>query len=380
MATSAAGDERAVREAAPPRGDDAALRRIAMLVLSGASESEVFAAVCEEVAPALGVEASAVLRFSSAQRGVVVGVWRAGGNHGLPVNAELDFDARNSALGRVAATGQAARADGYADAPGELPHLMDAIEIRASAAAPVWLEGRLWGAVVASRTSGDPLPADAEARLVPFAELVGHSLGHARARRRLAEAHDESRRRLERGLHAGARQHLLALTLKLRLARERSAGNRDVRALLDDALAEATAADAALRDLAQAVHPALLEERGLAAALQALAAKSRVRVRLRALPGRRFPPAVETTAYRVVAESLANVAAHAHATEATIALTDSGDRLLVEVTDDGIGGADPAGGGLRALADRVAAVGGRLSVASRPGEGTAVRADLPLSA
>ena len=359
--------------------DDGALRRIATLVAAGAGEAAVFAAVCEETAPLFAVEATSVLRFISEQRAVVVGVWRKGGNHGLPVNAELDFDARHSTLGQVAATRRPARVDRYAGAPGELPRLMEAIEIRASVATPVLLQGRVWGALVAATTRDEPVPGDTEERLEPFAELVGQAVENAQARRRLAESADESRRRLERGLHAGARQHLLALKLKLRLARDRASAGDDVVELLDDALGEAAAADASLRELAQEVHPAVLTERGLAAALQGLAAKSGIRVLLRALPGRRFAAAVETTAYQVVAEGLANVAAHAHATTATVSVADHGDRLVVEVADDGIGGADPSGPGLRTLADRVAAVGGHLAIASPPGDRTVIRAELPVT-
>jgi signal transduction histidine kinase len=365
---------------APGRSDDdAALRRIAMLIAAGAGEPAVFAAVCEEAAALFEVEATSVLRFLCDHRAVVVGVWRKGGSYGLPVNAEVDFDARNSTLGRVAASGRPARVDRYAGVPGELPRLMEAIEIRASVAAPIVWQGRVWGALVAATTRDEPVAAGTEHRLEPFAELVGQALESADARRRLAASADESRRRLERGLHAGARQHLLALKLKLRLARDRADAGDDVVELLDAALADAAAADVSLRELAQDVHPAVLTERGLAAALQSLAAKGGMRVLLRALPGRRFPPSVETTAYQVVAEALANVAAHAHATTVTVAVTDQGERLVVEVADDGIGGADPAGAGLRALADRVAALGGHLVIASPPGDRTVVRAELPVT-
>jgi signal transduction histidine kinase len=368
----------------PPRApgrtaDDAALRRIATLVAAGAGEPAVFAAVCEETAPLFRVEATSVLRFISEHRAVVVGVWRKGGNHGLPVNAELDFDARHSTLGQVAATRRPARIDRYAGAPGDLARLMEAIEIRASVATPILIQGRVWGALVAATTRDEPVVAGTEERLEPFAELVGQALQNAEARRRLAESADESRRRLERGLHAGARQHLLALKLKLRLARDRASEGHDVFELLEDALTEASAADASLRELAHEVHPAVLTERGLAAALQSLAAKAGMRVLLRALPGRRFAAAVETTAYQVVAEGLSNVVGHAHATTATVSVADHGDRLVVEVTDDGIGGADPGGPGLRALADRVAAVGGHLAIASPPGDRTVIRAELPIT-
>jgi signal transduction histidine kinase len=359
--------------------DDAALRQVATLVAAGAGEPAVFEAVCLQTARLFRVEATSVLRFISEHRAVVVGVWRKGGSHGLPVNAELDFDARNSTLGRVAATGRPARVDRYAGAPGDLPRLMEAIEIRASVATPIVVQDRVWGALVAATTRDEPVAAGTEERLEPFAQLVGQALENAESRRRLAESADESRRRLERGLHAGARQHLLALKLKLRLARDRAGAGADVIGLLDDALDEAAAADASLRELAHEVHPAVLTERGLAAALQSLAAKAGTRVLLRALPGRRFAPAVETTAYQVVAEGLSNVAAHAHATKATVSVADQGDRLVVEVADDGIGGADPSGSGLRALADRVAAVGGHLAIASPPGDRTVIRAELPLT-
>ena len=368
------------RRPAPARSeDDAALRRIAMLVAAGAGEPAVLAAVCEETARLFRVEATSVLRFISEHRAVVVGVWRKGGSHGLPVNAELDFDARNSTLGRVAVTARPARIDRYAGTPGDLPRLMEAIEIRAAVSTPVLVHGRVWGALVAATTRDEPVGPGTEERLEPFAELEAQALENAQVRRRLAEAADESRRRLERGLHAGASQHLLALKLKLRLARDRAMAGHDVVGLLDDALTEAAAADASLRELAQQVHPAVLTERGLAAALQSLAAKAGVRVLLRALPGRRFAPAIETTAYQVVAEGLSNVAAHAHATTAMVSVADQGDRLVVEVGDDGIGGADPSGSGLRALADRVAAVGGHLAIASPPGDRTVIRAELPVT-
>ncbi len=378
----------AIREAEEGRTrvaeQQGALLRIARLVAAEARHDVLFAAVSEAVGPLLGVQAASVLRFVGDERAVVVGVWREGGKRGLPVNAEVDFDRRNSALGRAHSTRRPARVDNYEGARGELPLMMKLIDVRSSVAAPVLVGGEPWGAVVVSTTEPEPLPADSEERLAEFAGLVGLALANGESRRRLAdsrrrivEAADESRRRLEHDLHEGAQQHLVALTLKLRVARARA--SPELAELLDDALVDALETNVALSDLARALHPAVLTERGLNAALQALAARVAVPVHLRELPGRRFPPMVETTAYVVVCDVLANVVEHAHATEARVAVADGGDMLRVEVSDDGIGGARLiAGRGLRNLADRAAAVGGGLEVESPRGEGTIVRVDIPV--
>jgi signal transduction histidine kinase len=365
----------------------AALLHVAMLVVRGAPPDALFAAVAEQAARLLGGEASAVLRFVGAERAVVVGVWRAGGTRGMPVNAELDFGATNSALGRARSTRLPARADSYEGLRGELPMTMRSIGLRSSVAAPVLLEEDPWGAVVVSTTRAEPLPAESEERMGEFADLLGRALENAAADRRLAdsrhalvEAADEARRRLERDLHEGAQQHLVAAALKLRVARSRAPEGSELAALIEDALAEAIEAGGSLRELARGLHPAVLTERGLAAAVQALATRSGLAVHLRELPARRFAPTIESTAYFVVSEALANVAAHAPVAEVTVQVADRVDRLVVEVADDGAGGADPEGGnGLRALANRAAAVGGSFDVASPHGGGTTVRAELPVS-
>jgi signal transduction histidine kinase len=371
MATGAADDERA--KALP------GLLDVALLVARAAPPEALFGAVAEHAASLLGAEAAAVLRFVGAERAVVVGVWRAGGTRGMPVNAEVDFDAGNSALGRARATCRPARADSYDGLRGELPLVMRSIGLRSSVAAPVVLGPDAWGALVASTTRDAPLPGDGEERLRELAELVALRLENEAAdrrlgasRRELVEAADEVRRRLERDLHEGAQQHLVAVALKLRVARARVAGDGELAALLDDALAEAIAANASLRELARDLHPAVLGERGLAAALQALAARAGVAVHLRELPARRFAPAVEATAYHVVAETLADAAVDA--ADVSVLVGDRGDRLVVEAAHAGT-----AAAAVRALAHRVAAIGGRLDAGPAPGGGTAVRAELPVS-
>jgi len=211
---------------------------------------------------------------------------------------------------------------------------------------------------------------------------VDPELAEARSTQlRIVEAADAERRRLERDLHDGAQQRLVALSLKLGMARARLDGaGGDVAALVAEAHDESKLALAELRDLARGIHPAVLTERGLGAALQDLAGRSTVPVTVEAAPGERLPAAVEATAYFVVAECLANIAKYADANGAWVTARGEPHALFVEVRDDGAGGADPAAGsGLRGLTDRVGALDGSLWVDSPPGAGTTVRAVVPLT-
>jgi signal transduction histidine kinase len=246
--------------------------------------------------------------------------------------------------------------------------------------------GEPWGAVVASSPDAEALPAGSEQRVVSLAGLVAQALANAAARdalaasrTRLVQAGDETRRRLERALHEGAHQHIVALALKLRVALGRAAPGSESEAVLRELLADAMETSAELSELARGLHPAVLSERGLTAALQALAARAEIPVHMRELPGRRYPDFVETTAYLITAEALANAARYAHATECTLLAADRGDRLVVEVHDDGIGGAQPRpGGGLECVADRADAIGARFALISARGGGTTVRVEIPV--
>jgi signal transduction histidine kinase len=199
------------------------------------------------------------------------------------------------------------------------------------------------------------------------------------SRARIVQAGDDERRRLERDLHDGAQQRLVALALNLKLARGSFDDDPDAaRGLIDDAIEELTEATAELRELARGIHPAILTDLGLDAAVNALAGRAPVPVEVQTLPAERLAPPVESTAYFVVAEALTNVARYSQATHAEVEIGRENGRLVVEVRDDGIGGADPGrGSGLRGLADRVAAVDGRLAVTSKPGAGTVVHAEIP---
>jgi PAS domain S-box-containing protein len=201
------------------------------------------------------------------------------------------------------------------------------------------------------------------------------------SRARIVEAGDAARRRLERNLHDGAQQRLVSLSLALRLAQAKLESDpASAGAVLESAREELALALDELRELARGIHPAILTDRGLAAALEALATRSPIPVEIESrVDG--LPDAIEAAAYYVVAESLANVVKYAQATTVRVRIEQDEECLAVEVADDGVGGADPsAGTGLRGLTDRVEALDGSLAVESPPGEGTRIRAELPLQA
>jgi len=237
----------------------------------------------------------------------------------------------------------------------------------------------LWTAVaggvglVCRRLAEPPLPAET----VEWREV-------ARSRARLADAFEAERRRIERDLHDGAQQRLVALTIQLGLARLDVPDGSPAAAALDRAQQQARAMMTELRELIQGISPQILVDLGLPEALEELAARSPVRVSVRAELRRRPPAPVENTLYFVVCEALTNVAKHAAASpspaRATVSLwyDEPAGRLVIQVADDGPGGADPAAGtGLTGLADRLAAVGGTMVVSSPPGGPTVLRAEVP---
>jgi signal transduction histidine kinase len=199
-----------------------------------------------------------------------------------------------------------------------------------------------------------------------------------RSRARVVDSAEAERRRIERDLHDGAQQRLVALAMDLGRARARFADDPEAaRAIVDQAHAEAKEALVELRNLVRGVHPPVLTDRGLDAALSGLAALSPVPVSVTVDVPRRPPASIEAIAYFVVAEALTNVAKHSRAAAAQVRVERHGDTLGIVIRDDGIGGADPAGQGLSGLADRVAGVDGRLSVDSPPGGGTVIKVELP---
>ena len=225
------------------------------------------------------------------------------------------------------------------------------------------------GAAAAIALENERLDAELRAKVAELRE----------SRSRMLRIGLEERRRLERDLHDGAQQRLVSMALNMRLARDRMREDPDAaERLLDGAGSELDAALEELRELARGIHPAVLSDRGLDAALETLARRAPLPVELNRDARERLPESIELAAYFVVSEALTNVAKYADATHAQVNVARRNGKLLVEVTDDGVGGADPGNGtGLRGLADRLAVIEGRLEVESPPGAGTTIRARIP---
>jgi len=213
------------------------------------------------------------------------------------------------------------------------------------------------------------------------AELQAQTDELRRSRARLVAAADEERRRLERDLHDGAQSRFVAAALQLRLAQAKAPPDGEVAAVLDEAIGDLMLGIEELRELARGIHPAVLTDRGLEAAVESLARRSPVAVEVRSALDGRLPAPVETAAYFVISEALANVAKHARADRVAVDLRHERGRLVVDVADDGCGGASPASGsGLRGLADRVGALDGSIAIESTPGAGTRLRVEIPCRA
>jgi signal transduction histidine kinase len=368
--------------------EQTALSRVAVAVATEEQPERLFDVVSEEIGRLFGADAGAVVRYADDLDGaVIVGVWQRVGQIDVPLGVRLPFE--GGAIARVAQTGRTARIDLDAE-PSDLRERMLAAQVSSGVAAPIVVSGRLWGATSISN-GGDhgPFPPGVEERLEKFTSLVAVALANAEAREeltasraRIVQAGDAERRRLERNLHDGAQQRLVSLSLRLRIAESRLAEDPTAAAeLLAEASDELALGLEELRELARGIHPAILTDHGLTPAVEALAARATMRVDVNGLPPQRLSEPIEAAAYYVVAEALANVAKYASANHARVDLACDDGLLAVEVSDDGVGGADPdRGSGLRGLSDRVEALGGRLRVSSERGRGTTVRAELPLDA
>jgi signal transduction histidine kinase len=284
-------------------------------------------------------------------------------------------------------TGHSVRIDDYHGVPGRIAAFVrEELGICSSVASPIVVEARLWGVLfLHSKQSHQPFARNAESRLTGFTELVATAVANAEgraelvaSRARIVAAADEARRRIERDLHDGAQQRLVALAMDLGRARAKFGTDpQAAEAIVGQAHEQAKEALTELRNLVRGMHPPVLTDRGLDAALSGLAAISPVPVTVRVDVAVRPPAPVEAIAYFVVAEALTNVAKHARASRAEVTVTRTAGLLRVVIADDGTGGADPAGQGLSGLASRAAGVDGRLSVSSPAGGPTSIEVLLP---
>jgi signal transduction histidine kinase len=257
--------------------------------------------------------------------------------------------------------------------------------VSSAVGAPIVVDRRLWGVIVASWGGERSPPGDTEARMAKFAQLLDTAIANAdsrdqliSSRARLLTAGDEARRRVARDLHDGAQQRLVHTIVVLQLARQaHSNGDLGEGSLLDEALQHAEQAQVELRELAHGILPNALARGGLRAGVEALVGRLDIPIEFDC-PAERFAPEIEASAYFIVAEALTNVVKHAHATRAEVNASTEEGLLRVEVSDDGIGGADPGGHGLVGLRDRATALGGRMTVDRGASGGTVIVATLPL--
>jgi GAF domain-containing protein/ketosteroid isomerase-like protein len=358
----------------------AALRRLATLVARGAPSEAVFAAATREALRYSGNGTARMIRFELDGTATLVA------NEGATrpdavVGGRWEGYPPNGLTATVRRTGRSARVDDYSAIEGGEATLREGIP--SAVAVPIHVEGRLWGMIA---VGPGPLPPDLERRLSAFTELVATAVANAQSRAelitsraRIVAASDEGRRRIERDLHDGAQQSLVALALRLRTTA--ASDDRDeLRTEITEVAAALIGAIEELREISRGIHPAILSRAGLGAALRALGRRSPVPTEIKVRIGGRLPEQVEVGAYYVVSEMLTNAVKHARASVFEVDAEAAGGVLRLRVRDDGVGGADPLGGsGLVGLKDRIEALGGTLSLHSPAGAGTTLQVALPLT-
>jgi signal transduction histidine kinase len=262
------------------------------------------------------------------------------------------------------------------------------LEIVSQVGAPVVVDGKVWGALML--LGREELSPDAEQRLERFTELVTTAISNATARAALIEsrarivaAGDEARRRIERNLHDGTQQRLIALGLDIAAVRASvPEGERDLDQSLERLEGDVDEVLGEVRELSRGLHPGLLARQGLGPSLRALARRSALPVSLEVDLPERPPEPVETATYFVVSEALTNAVKYAQASYLTVSISVDDSHLHATIADDGVGGAEPgagAGSGLIGLVDRVSALGGRFELESPRGRGTTISVELPLA-
>jgi signal transduction histidine kinase len=361
--------------------EQAALRRVATLVAESAPPGQLFESVAAEVGQLLGVDLASLIRYEGDDKVTPVSMWAADGGH-REIGGSWPLPEEGSGE-RIANT---IRVDNWEEVPGAIASFArDELGVVSSVGSPIIVEGRLWGALIVHSTDAEPLPGDTEARVEEFTELVATAISNMQARSELAAsrsrivaATDDERRRVVRDLHDGAQQRLVHTVVTLKMAgRALDKGPDEASPLVTEALEHAEQATEELRELAHGILPSVLTRGGLRAGVGALASRMPLPVET-GVSVDRLPPALEATAYFIVAEALTNVAKHARAKRAVVTAQTGNGMLHLQVRDDGIGGAQADGSGLVGIADRVAALDGTLRLESPGGGGTLLSADIPV--
>jgi signal transduction histidine kinase len=367
--------------------EQAALRRVATLVAGQAAADEIFASVAQEVARLLHAERGTVCRYEPDDSMTVTAYWGEGSRN-LPVGTRVGLQG-DSVAATVQRLGGPARLDSYEDASGPVVELASSLGAmpRSTVGAPIVVDARVWGAILASSTKAEPFPPDTESRLMGFAELVATAISNAVGREQLAASRarivataDETRRRIERNLHDGLQQRLVTLALELKNVKAAAPTRQALLSARTRIEAELGAALDELREISRGIHPAILSKGGLVPALRMLGRRSAVPVEIEILVDARLPEAVEVAAYYIVSEALTNAAKHARASVVRVDVERRNGNVFLSIRDDGAGGADPGrGSGLIGLRDRVEAIGGTLIVESPVGAGTSLLVTLPVT-
>jgi GAF domain-containing protein len=359
--------------------EQAALRRVATLVARGVPPTEVFSAVAHEVGRLFNADGTSIGRLDP--DGAITFCACVGE---LPDELAVGSRWRPQpplAVAVALRTGRPARNEDFRENAG-----FPSMGMQSGVAVPIVVEGHLWGVISVGNRRG-PFPPDTDARMAGFTELVGTAIANAdsgakltTSRTRIVTAADDARRRIERDLHDGTQQRLVALGLTLRQAQSTvPAELPDLHARIGRVTDELTGTIEELREIARGIHPAILSEGGLGPALRTLARRAAIPVELEIRTTTRPAGPIEVAAYYVVSEGLTNATKHAQATCARVTVEERDALLDLRIRDDGVGGADPArGSGLIGLHDRVQALGGSIEVESPPGAGTAIFVELPL--
>ncbi|MFL5840587.1 MAG: GAF domain-containing protein, partial [Thermoleophilaceae bacterium] len=364
--------------------EQAALRRVAVLVAEGAPPTSVFEAVAAEMERLLDADGVTVSRYEPFDEVTVV-AHHASNASRVPPGTRVRAEAE-SVTATIRRTKRPARLEHYEGSHGAIAQLVHTLGVRAAVGAPIVVDGRLWGSIIATWKDEESPPTDTEERMAQFAQLLDTAIANAdgrdqldASRARLLTEADAARRRVVRDLHDGAQQRLVHAIITLKLAQQAFRDNAgDAEPLLGEALEHAQQGNAELRELAHGILPAILTHSGLQAGVEAVVSRLDLPVEVD-VPAQRFPAEIEASAYFIIAEALTNVVKHAGARHAEVRAYAEDETLSVEVRDDGSGGADPDGHGLVGLRDRVTALGGRVKIESPARGGTLVAATLPLS-
>jgi PAS domain S-box-containing protein len=363
-----------------------ALRRMATLVAHGVAPAEVFAAVADEMVRCLDTDGAGVFRYEPDGSAVVMASSSKPGSKYFAVGERMMLDGDNLATW-ILQTGRPARHDDIEGARGPVIRRVREFGICSGVGAPIVVNGRVWGAAIVASSQQELLPSDTEERVSDFADLVAAAIANAAnhaellaSRARIVTAADDARRRLERNLHDGAQQQLIALVLEARMAEASvPAELHGLKQQLAHLASGLTEAHEELQEISRGLHPAILSKGGLLPALEALAGRSAIPVTFDMAVDRRVPEAVEVAAYYVVAEGLTNAAKHSRASEVTVSANTDDAKLFLSLQDNGIGGAHVGkGSGLIGLSDRVEALGGQIKIDCPPEGGTLLHATIPL--